>query len=88
MFNVLRQGRSEGTRKQNPDTVCIQRYPSDVYRRMYHEKGVPHTADARSLGICRIVSYRINSKYRSSQVSSLMSMNLLQISVTMLTTPW
>jgi hypothetical protein len=32
--------------------------------------------------------YRINSKNRSSQVSSLMSMNLLQISVTMLITPW
>jgi len=32
--------------------------------------------------------YRIISKKRSSHVSSLISMNLLQISVTMLMTPW
>ncbi|GEM_PF-4041366 len=33
-------------------------------------------------------SYRIISKWRSSHVSSTISMNLLQISVTMLITPW
>ncbi len=50
-------------------------------------KGSPHGASRGAMGLAP-ARYRISSKNRSSQVSSLMSMNLLQISVTMFITPW